>query len=105
MDWGNQTTTVMKTSASNIILAASLGALVFKFSNAEILAAFPAGYVVAAVAAAGILALFIAEYAQERRPLKLPRRIVRPGMNRPTGTGSGAYGIRRQRAIVERVAA
>lgn len=93
----------MKTSASNILVAASLGALAFKFSNAEILAAFPAGYAVAAVAAAGILALFIKEYSRERRPLKLPRRIVRPGMNRPAVPG--AYGIRRQRAIVERVAA
>ena len=93
----------MKSSASNILLAASLGALVFKFSNAEILTAFPTGYAVAILAAAGILGLFIKEYSRERLPLKLPRRIVRPGMNRTTA--ANAYGIRRQRAIVERVAA
>lgn len=93
----------MKSSFSNIVLAASLGALTFKFSNAEILAAFPAGYVVATLAAAGILALFVMEYARERLPLKLPRRVIRPGVKH--STGAGAYGIRRQRASVEHIAA
>lgn len=94
---------VMKTSASNILLSAALGAVAFRFANAEVLASFPAAIVVAVVATAGILALFIKEYARERTPLKLPRRVIRPGMNRAQGTG--AYGIRRQRAIVERIAA
>lgn len=93
----------MKSSASNILLAASLGALVFKFSNAEILASFSAGYAVAIVAAAGIFSLFIKEYSRERLPLKLPRRVIRPGMKRVQG--AGAYGIRRQPALVERSAA
>lgn len=95
----------MKTSASNILLSAALGAIAFKFANAEILASFPAGIAVAVIAAIGILALFIAEYAKERRPLKLPRRIVRPGMARQQAAISGAYGIRRRPAIVEHIAA
>lgn len=94
----------MKTTLVSLLVISAAAAALFKLANAEFLSGFPAGIAVSVVFTIALFALAIAEYGRERAPLKLPRRIVRPGMPQHAVAGN-AYRIRRRAAIVERVAA
>ncbi len=86
----------MKTTLVSLLLVSAAAGL-FKLANADVLAGFPVGTAVAVVFTLALFALAIAEYGRERAPLKLPRRIVRPGLPAASAKSS-AYGIRRQSA-------
>lgn len=101
---GYQPTLFMKTTLASLLVISAAAAALFKLANAEFLAGFPAATAASVVFTIALFALAIAEYGRERTPLKLPRRIVRPGTPKPASLGN-AYGIRRRSAIVERVAA
>ena len=91
-------------SITTFLAAGLLGAAGTAFASSALSARLPGDALMAAGFSLGFLILAISDYARRPQLLRLPVTVLRPALPVAALRPARAYGIRRQRAIIERVA-